>query len=167
MIRAMLRTTKMWLLLSMFLSLSSSLAQVSGSQNGTATANYCFAKPNDLTIVVDVIGAVQRPGRYEIVKGINLINLMALAGGAASDGTLDDIKITRFLEAQGKITKTEFHVDLEDIVKVNASLLDLHPDDVIQVERSGWSSFREGIGIVVSAAIITGAVAQVIYATKR
>jgi hypothetical protein len=135
------------------------------SQSGTA--NYYFAKPNDLTIVVDVLGAVQRPGRYEVAKEINLINLLALAGGAASDGALDDVKITRILDTPGKVTKIELRVDLENIVRVHTGSLVLQPDDVIQVGRSGWSAFREGFGIVVGAAIITGAVAQIIYATKR
>ncbi|MBP1648984.1 MAG: hypothetical protein H6Q30_2429, partial [Bacteroidetes bacterium] len=64
------------------------------------TSNYYFAKPNELTIVVNVIGNVTRPGRYEISKSIDLVNLIALAGGATVDGTLSEIKITRLLEAE-------------------------------------------------------------------
>ena len=49
------------------------------------TSNFYFAKPNELTIIVNVIGFVQKPGRYEISKSIDLVNLIALAGGAVPD----------------------------------------------------------------------------------
>ena len=72
---------------------SSALAQVdqasfvSASSLNLTTTNYYFAKPNELTIVVSVVGNVSKPGRYEISKSIDLINLIALAGGASADGT--------------------------------------------------------------------------------
>ena len=52
---------------------------VSASSLNLTTTNYYFAKPNELTIVVSVVGNVSKPGRYEISKSIDLINLIALA----------------------------------------------------------------------------------------
>jgi protein involved in polysaccharide export with SLBB domain len=132
-----------------------------------STSNYFFAKPNELTITVDVIGMVQRPGRYEISNNINLVNLMALAGGGNLDAAMDDVRITRLLETEGRIRLRVLHFDLEDLSKVDPSELTLQPGDVIQIEKSGWASFRDAFSVVVGTAIITGAVAQVIYASKR
>jgi protein involved in polysaccharide export with SLBB domain len=131
------------------------------------TSNYYFAKPNELTIIVSVVGFVQRPGRYEISSTIDLINLMALAGGATADGAMNDVKITRISENEGRIRMREFHLNLEEISRLTGAELRLQPGDIIQVDKSGWSGFRDTFTVVVGAAIITGAVAQVIYATKR
>ena len=130
------------------------------------TSNYYFAKPNEITIVVNVLGFVQKPGRYEISKTVDLVNLLSLAGGATPDGTLSDVKITRILESDGKIRMREFFLNLEDIARVNRADLVLSPGDVIQIGRSSWSGFRDVFGIVVGAAVIVTAVATVIYATK-
>ena len=35
-------------------------------------SNYYFAKANEMTIIVNVVGFVQRPGRYEISTSIDL-----------------------------------------------------------------------------------------------
>ncbi len=133
---------------------------------GTSTTNYYFAKPNELTITVDVLGFVQRPGRYEISNSVNLVNLLSLAGGASTDGTLNDVKLTRLVEADGKTATVEIRVNLNEISKLRATDLVLHHGDVIQLERAGWSSFRDIFSVVVSVAIITSAVAQVVYLTK-
>ena len=108
-----------------------------------------------------------RPGRYEISNTIDVVNLMALAGGATPDGALNDVKITRITETEGRIRLREIHLNLEDISRLIYNDLRLQPGDIIQVDRTGWSSFRDTFTVVVGAAIITGAVAQVIYATKR
>jgi protein involved in polysaccharide export with SLBB domain len=152
-------------LLSLFVS-NPGFAQLN---QGTATSatNYYFAKPNELTLIVSVVGFVQRPGRYEISSTIDLINLMALAGGATPDGAMNDVKLTRMTETAGQIRTRETHMNLEDISRFTLNELKLQPGDVIQVDRTGWSSFRDTFTVVVGAAIITGAVAQVVYATKR
>ena len=130
------------------------------------TSNYYFAKPNELTIVVNVIGNVTRPGRYEISKSIDLVNLIALAGGATVDGTLSEIKITRLLEAEGRITRGEFEVDLEEIAKVRPQDLVLSPGDVIQIGYSSWTTWRDVFTVLVSAAVIVTAVSYVAIARQ-
>jgi hypothetical protein len=129
------------------------------------SSNFYFAKPNELTIIVNVMGYVQRPGRYEISKSIDLVNLIALAGGATPDGNVSNVKVTRLLEAEGHISRGEYTVDLENISKAKPSDLVLQPGDVIQLDRSGWASFRDAFTVVVSAAIIVTAVSQVIIAS--
>jgi hypothetical protein len=137
---------------------------LSATSVAQTTSNYYFAKPNELTIVVNVIGYVQKPGRYEISKSIDLVNVIALAGGASVDGSLSDVKITRLLEGEGRITRGEFQVDLDDITHVRPEDLTLSPGDVIQVGRSNWPFWRDAFTVVVGAAVIVSAVSQVIIA---
>jgi hypothetical protein len=139
---------------------------LSATSTQQTTSNYYFAKPNEITIVVNVLGFVQKPGRYEISKNVDLVNLLSLAGGATPDGTLGDVKITRIIETDGKIRMKEFFLDLNDIARVNRQDLLLAPGDVIQIGRSTWSGFRDVFGVVVGAAVIVTAVATVITATK-
>ncbi len=140
---------------------------VSATSVEKSTANYYYAKPNELTIIVNIIGFVQRPGRYEISNTIDLPNLIALAGGPTADGALDDIQIIRMVKTDTKLERRELMVDLEKLTKVRAEDLLLQPGDMIHVNRTAWSAFRDGFGVVVSAAIITTAVAQVIIATRK
>jgi hypothetical protein len=133
----------------------------------TSPTNYYFAKPNELTLIVSVVGFVQRPGRYEISSSIDLINLMALAGGATADGAMNDVKLTRVTESAGQVRTREIHLNLEDISRFTANELKLQPGDIIQVDRTGWSAFRDTFTVVVGVAVVTSAVAQVMYATKH
>jgi protein involved in polysaccharide export with SLBB domain len=138
------------------------------TMSGSATStNFSFARPNEMTIIVSVIGYVQRPGRYEIAKSIDLVNLLALAGGPSSDGTSSTIKITRRSDVDGRVRMHDIMVDLDDLAAIPPAQLVLQPGDVVQVSRAGWVTIRDIFNVVVSAAVITGAVAQVIYATKR
>jgi hypothetical protein len=139
---------------------------LSATSTQQTTSNYYFAKPNELTIVVNVLGFVQKPGRYEVSKSVDLVNLLSLAGGATPDGTLGDVKITRIVDNDGKIRVKEFYLDLNDIARVNRADLLLAPGDVIQIGRSTWSGFRDVFGVVVGAAVIVTAVATVVTATK-
>ena len=136
-------------------------------ERATSATNYYFAKTNELTLIVSVVGFVQRPGRYEISSTVDLVNLMALAGGPTADGAMNDVKLTRMTEIEGQLRTREYHLNLEEISKITANELRLQPGDIIQVDRTGWSSFRDTFTVVVGVAIITGAVSQLMYATKR
>jgi hypothetical protein len=161
------------LLLSLLLVTSTAEAQVNASSLLSATSekttntNYYFARPNDLTIIVNVVGFVQRPGRYEIATSIDLVNLISLAGGPSPDGTMSKVTLTRVTKVGGMLQAKALHLDLEDLSSVKADDLVLAPGDIVHVNRTSWSSFRDAFGVVVSAAIITSAVAQVIWATKK
>ena len=139
---------------------------LSATSVATTTSNYYFARPNELTIIVNVIGFVQKPGRYEISNTIDLVNLLALAGGPTADGALNDVKITRLASVGSQYERKEIRLNLEQLSKVNAVELVLQPGDIVQVDRTGWSTFRDVFSVVVSAAILTTAVAQVISLTR-
>ena len=80
---------------------------------------------------------------------------------------MNDVKLTRVVDAEGRIRMREIHLNLDEMAKLTSSELKLQPGDIIQVDKTGWSSFRDTFTVVVGAAIITGAVAQVVYATRR
>ncbi len=139
---------------------------LSATSTQLTTSNYYFAKPNEITIVVNVLGFVQKPGRYEISKNVDLVNLLALAGGATPEGTLGEVMIRRILEVEGKIRMKEVYLDLNEIAKVNRADLILSPGDVIQVGRSSWAGFKDIFSVMVGSAVIITAVAYVVWATS-
>jgi len=155
------------LLVSKALSQQEQAGFVSASSLNLTTTNYYFAKPNEMTIVVTVIGEVQRPGRYEISKSIDLINLLGLAGGANSDGTLGDVTVTRLTEQGGYIKRNELHLDLASLARVTSADLVVSPGDIISVGRSTWATVRDIFLVTASAAVITTAITQVIIVTRK
>jgi hypothetical protein len=130
------------------------------------TTNYYFAKPNELTIIVNVVGDVQRPGRYEISKGIDLVNLVALAGGATVEGDLGDITVNRMLEADGRITWGQYEVNLEKIPKIDPKDLVLSPGDVVHVGRSNWVFWRDSFTVIATVALVVTSVSYVVIAKQ-
>lgn len=49
--------------------------------NQSTQANFVYARPGELTIFVDVWGAVRAPGLYEVSEGTHLSTLLSYAGG--------------------------------------------------------------------------------------
>jgi SLBB domain len=156
----------------------------------TTSTNYYFARPNDITIIVNVMGNVQKPGRYEIASSIDLLDLISLAGGPTADGSLGDVKIIRILKdgektarqdvqmnqkillaflkkEQVKMTRKEIKLDLDNLSTVRPEDLQLIPGDVVYIDRTSWSNIRDAFGVVVSAALITTAVSQIILVARN
>jgi protein involved in polysaccharide export with SLBB domain len=163
---------------------ASSLLSATSEKN--TNTNYYYARPNDITIIVNVMGFVQRPGRYEIGSSIDLLNVISLAGGPTVDGSLSKVKIIRitkdgektvrqdiqpdqktlsaFLKEEVKVTRQEIRLDLENLSTVRPEDLQMSPGDIVYVDRTTWSTIRDVFGVVVSTAIIVQAVA---IATRR
>jgi protein involved in polysaccharide export with SLBB domain len=155
---------------------SSSL--LSATSERTTSTNYYFARPNDITMIVNVMGFVQRPGRYEIASSIDLMNLISLAGGPTADGSLSKVKIVRiikdgektvrqdiqpdqktlsvFLKEEAKITRREIQLDLDNLSTVRPEDLQLIPGDIVFIDRTTWSTVRDVFGVVQSAANFAG-----------
>ena len=113
------------------------------------------------------MGNVNKPGRYEISKSIDLINLIALAGGASADGTLGDVTVTRLVEEGGTIRRKELNFDLTALTKVTSADLIVLPGDIISVGHSIWATVRDVFIVAGSAAIIATGVSQVILVTRK
>ena len=70
-------------------------------------------------------------------------------------------------EREKKTTRREIHVDLEDLSTVKQEDLQLAPGDIILVNRTNWSKFRDAFEVVVEASAVTIAVTQVLLYTKK
>jgi NADH:ubiquinone oxidoreductase subunit F (NADH-binding) len=116
-----------------------------------ATSNYHFAQSNELTIVVSLLGEIRVPGRYEISRSINLLDLIALAGGWTDRSKPSDITITRLIQAGAKVERTELKVDLSDFTQVSEDYLSLEQGDIISVGRSSSLTFGD-VALYVSTA---------------
>ena len=57
-------------------------------------------------------------------------------------------------------------VNLDELPEVDAADLVLHPGDIIQVDRTGWATFRDVLGVVTTAAIIASAFINVANLVK-
>lgn len=134
---------------------------------GGSAANYYYAKPGDLTILVNVWGEVERPGRYEVSTTIDLIHLLSLAGGPSSDAKLGEIKITRIVNGNSFPARKSQAVDLEDLTKLIESDLALYPGDIIFIERSSWAKIRDAFSFVVPVATLAVAILNFVYVFNR
>jgi protein involved in polysaccharide export with SLBB domain len=136
------------------------------SERITST-NYYYARPNDLTLIVNVVGYVQRPGRYEIATSIDLVNLISLAGGPTPDGTLSKVTITRMVKVGGMVQAWKYRFDLEEFGSIKAEDLILSPGDIVYVDRTAWSSFRDVFSVTLTVATVSLAVAEAFYFAKH
>jgi protein involved in polysaccharide export with SLBB domain len=136
---------------------------ISLSQPTYATpANFIVAKPGELSMQVNVWGLVNHPGRYEVSITTDLVQLVSYAGGPQADAKLDAVKITRFLKTESGISKAEIVVNLEDLYRTNEASLILQPGDTIFMDHSNWTTIRDVISLVTTAAVVTATVASVV-----
>ncbi|MBM4162659.1 MAG: four helix bundle protein [Ignavibacteria bacterium] len=63
--------------------------------------------------------------------------------------------------------KREFILDLEHLDKLEQSSLALYPGDTIFIDHTAWLTVRDVFSVVTTAAVITSAVAQILWASKR
>ena len=149
------------LLLTLVLFSASAFAQIDGGSLGSAaaggTTNFRFAEPNELTIIVCLLGEVQRPGRYEISRTINLLDLVALAGGFTPQADPSDVSITRFTQAGTSVQRHEFKLDLQNATRVPENYAVLAQGDFIQVGRQPTLTFDRMLMYITTAAVIVTA----------
>jgi hypothetical protein len=131
-----------------------------------STTNYRFAEPNELTIVVSLLGGVQHPGRYEISRTIDLPNLLSLAGGTIPGADLGDIRIMRTVKNGSAIGRKEFRFSLDDMMKHPEAELTLNQGDFIVVGETSWSTISDVLNVLTTTAVITTAIVSVINITN-
>lgn len=136
---------------------------------GSASAAYYYAaKPGELTMLVNVWGGVERPGRYEISSSTNLIQLISYAGGPEPRAKLSRVRIIRLMEDEnGRFSKQELTVDLEHLEKVGNEDLELFPGDTIVIDNSSWPKIRDVISVTVAVATIGASIAVILDRLQR
>jgi polysaccharide export outer membrane protein len=105
---------------------------------------------------VSVEGEVRQPNLYRLAQGTTIAQAIALAGGPTETGRLDKVHLIR---RDGEIA-----VDLAGGYSRFEGLPVLSGDQVVVGRRSGFNFVRD---IVVPVASLTGAVAAIIYASRR
>ena len=138
------------------------------SQMGTE-ANYYYANPGDLTILVSIWGFVQRPGVYEISNTIDLIRLISLAGGPQSYAKLKKVRIIRVYNQEKKEQeyRREFIINLSELTKLTPEDIKLYPGDTIIVDHTTWYTVKDVLTSLATVAIFLTAASQLIIATSR
>jgi NADH:ubiquinone oxidoreductase subunit F (NADH-binding) len=131
-----------------------------------AAAFYYIAKPGEITMQVNVWGFVQKPGRYEIPISTDLVELLSFAGGPMQYAKLDEVKIIRMADSTGA-GRRDILVDLTDSEEMIADNLSLRSGDTIFLDHTSWVTLRDVFTVVTTAALVTAAISQVIYAAKR
>lgn len=122
-----------------------------GRLKDTLTAEYDAQLRNQavqivLTRRVRVIGAVQRPGLYQVDPTMSFGDVVALAGGATDNGKPDEIRILR----DGEEIRANLTV-------ADPLLADLRSGDQVMVPERSWFSrnSRWLVPSLLSASIIT------------
>jgi protein involved in polysaccharide export with SLBB domain len=123
----------------------------------SGTANFRFASPGDLTITVSLLGAVPRPGRYEVSRSVNLLDLIALGGGFLDYAEEDDVRLTRYVAVGDSQQRRNFRYDLSDLSAVSENDLTLEDGDILVVTGSPRSTFDDALRYVSSIAAIVAA----------
>ena len=128
--------------------------------NGKEEANP-FVQPGDIVQLpeadqVFVIGHVVQPRAIVLKDKIITVSwAIAMAGGAASDGKEDGIRIIREMENGGK---QEILVDLKAIRKQKAQDVVLVPNDIVEVGRSTGKTILNILQGAVPGAISQGVI---------
>ena len=149
------------------LAFGSAPAQVNQTAAGAAfarggTSNFHFAQANELTIVVSLLGEIRVPGRYEISRSVNLLDLLALAGGWTDNSKRSEVFITRIVQSGQKVERTQLQVDLSDFTRVPEGQLTLEQGDIISVGRSSALTFGDVALYISTAAVVTTAVITIL-----
>lgn len=81
---------------------------------------------------ISILGDVLKPGRYPLERSSSLVEVLALAGGIAPNGS--DV-VTVLSKSDGKIAKRDY--DLPDLLRnAKGGNIKIYPDDVIYVPHA-------------------------------
>ncbi len=134
----------------------------SGIPNAQAGAYYYVARPNEMTMQVNIWGYVVQPGRYEVSTGTDLIQLLSYAGGPTNDADIENVKVIRVIRRDGQIATRELKFNMRKLDRMDEAKLELQPGDTIYMDHTSWVTWRDVVSVVTTAAIVTAAVAQIL-----
>ncbi len=134
---------------------------------GSPPALYVAARPGEITMFVNIIGMVQKPGRYEISRETDVVKLLALAGGPTTNALLGSVRIAHAAGSDSGGRGTERTVDLRRLDRLTAADAALRPEDTVCVDASAWVVFRDVVSLISVIAIVASAAAQILLASRR
>lgn len=132
----------------------------------TAPGYFVYALPGERSVQATVIGTVRAPGFYTVSDGVNLGELLALAGGPAASVQTTDVERTVTIRLyRGRAARDLiYEATLDDFARDASAyprLVDGDLVEVVTVERR-LRTFRDTLTIVGAAASVVVAVAQLI-----
>lgn len=130
--------------------------------NAQAGAYYYVARPNEMTMQVNIWGYVVQPGRYEVSTNTDLIQLLSYAGGPTSDADIENVTVIRVIRRDGRIATRELKFNMRKLDRLDEAKLELQPGDTIVMDHTSWVTWRDVVSVVTTAAIVTAAVAQIL-----
>lgn len=133
--------------------------------SASAAAYYYIARPGELTMQVNIWGAIRNAGRYEVPSSTDLVQLISYAGGPGADAVLDEVRVVRSAK-EGVSERTTYVVNLDDLSNIDNSKLVLQPGDTITINHSNWSTVRDVMSVITTVAIVTTAIAYIIIAQE-
>ena len=123
-----------------------------------ATANYRFAELNEFPITITLLGAVRSPGRYEVSRKIDLVNLFALAGGWLENADLSDIHISRLKVLDVESDRFDIKLALEDPAELSQTAVQLQEGDCVYIGTESGMDLPLVLSIVSATATLATAV---------
>ena len=151
-----------------------SLSQIQTTPSGfaptlptaSAASYYYIAKPGELTMLVNIWGYVQKPGRYEVPSSTDLVQLVSYAGGPAEYADMEEVELTRSVRIDKRISKKKYVLDLANLETISDDDLKLYPGDTIFIDSTGWVATRDVLVAITAVALVVTAVSQVVIATN-
>ncbi len=137
-----------------------------GFTGSSQAAYYLISKSGEITMPVNLWGFVKNPGRYEIPISTDLVQLLSYAGGPLPDADMGSVKVTRIIQRDNQVRKVEYTVNLNHLERLDALSLSLEAGDTIYIDALTFQ-VKDIVNIITTAAIITGSVASVIYASRH
>ncbi len=128
-------------------------------------AQYFIGDENQLMMMVNVWGRVEKPGQYFVPSETDLITLISVAGGPADKSRLDNVRLVR----GGAMGSEVIQVNIKKFLKTgDRSLIpDLKPEDTIIVYGSMWYVFSTVVQVVAQLAIVANVYYLATLASSR
>ena len=128
-------------------------------------AQYYIGDENQLMMMVNVWGRVEKPGQYFVPSDTDLITLISVAGGPADKSRLDNVRLVR----SGSLGSEVVKVDIKKFLKTgDRSLIpELKPEDTIIVSGSMWYVFSTVVSVVAQLAIVANVYYLATLANKQ
>jgi polysaccharide biosynthesis/export protein len=82
-----------------------------------------------------VMGEVQKPGKYEVAKGMTILRALATAGGPKDTGKLNSVMLLR-ADDYGRAAATRLNLDMSSVTDNLSRDLSLQAYDVVYVPRT-------------------------------
>lgn len=127
-------------------------------------AQYLYGDDERVRIAVNVWGEIARPGSYLVPDDTDLVTLLSLAGGPASQANLREVMIVSF-GPEGARPRV---VDIEKALAGGGGALGgLHPGDTVSVPRRASANWGGVLRTLAQVAVMASSIVIIVDQTHR